>query len=215
METNELEEKGCSFVERAKTITVKDEAGYLKAAEELLGIKSLRKEINETFDHLIKKAHETHKEAVAEKKRHEEPLIRAEGILKSGISTYTQEQERKRLEEQRKLEAEAWKREEEAKIAEAVAATNMGDTKAVDEILNEPIEVPPVILPTATPKIQGLSTRKSWKFKVLDLSKINRQHLKVDDVKIGQMVRALGKEAEATIGGIQVWEETGVAAGRR
>jgi len=62
------------------------------------------------------------------------------------------------------------------------------------------------------PKAEGVSLTKTWDWRV------NQKHgfigtnfLIPDTVKIGKTVRAMGKEAEAVIGGIEVFEKVGTA----
>jgi hypothetical protein len=52
----------------------------------------LRKEISGTFDPIIKKAHEAHKEAVAQKKRYTEPLDKADEFDRKALALYHDEQ---------------------------------------------------------------------------------------------------------------------------
>ena len=95
------------LVTQVRAIKIVDEASYSSAGEFLKGIKSLRQKIAESCDPVIKKAHETHKAAVQQKKEHEAPLIEAEGLLKQGIGSYHDEIERKRRIEEAQLAEEA------------------------------------------------------------------------------------------------------------
>jgi hypothetical protein len=63
-----------------------------------------------------------------------------------------------------------------------------------------------MVLPKTTPKIQGGPTyRTVWKFKITNASKVPDQYKIVDEVKVGQVVRALKKQTN--IPGIEVYEE--------
>ena len=57
-------------------------------------IKPLRREAGEVFDPIIASAHKAHRDALAGKARVEKPLIEAEGILKTSVGTYLEQQER-------------------------------------------------------------------------------------------------------------------------
>lgn len=67
-------------------------------------LKDLKKEIDNTFDDAIKKAHESHKAMISAKKKHYDPLEAAEKSVRSKIIAYQDDQERLRWEEQARLE---------------------------------------------------------------------------------------------------------------
>jgi hypothetical protein len=209
MDQNEIQERALTLPEQAKVIVIKSHDDYVKAGEILLVIKDLRKEIDSFFDPICKKAFETHKEAVAQKKRADAPLVEAEGIIKPRISTWNAEQERVRQAEERRLQEIARKEEIDRKLAEAIAAP----VEEQETILNEPVYVAPVIVPKAVPKVQGVSMSKRWTFKIDDEAKIPREYLSVDLIKIGAVVRALKDQAK--IPGIRIYAEDVVMAGRR
>jgi len=199
--------------EQAKALRITDTVTYAKAGDVLTAIKELREQINAAFDPIIKKAHETHKEVIAQKKKAEAPLVEAEGIVKPQIAAYQAEQERRRREEEERIRQELMKAEEEARMQAALAAEAAGNQDEAEQIIDEPIHVAPVVLPKTTPKLEGISTRKVWKFRITDESKIPREYLAVDVVKIGGVVRALGNQAR--IPGIEVYQDSIVAVGGR
>lgn len=210
----EVEQKALSVPDRARSIEINDNESYVRAGELLKAIKDIRREIDETFDSVIKKAHEAHKEAVAKKKKAEAPLLEAEGIIKPRIASYIAEQERIRQAEERRLQEEARKREEEARLAEAVHLESVGETEAAESVLDEPVAPTVVILPKITPKIEGISSRKAWKYRVKDDGKVNRSFMILDEKKIGALVRQLGPQAEGIIGkgSIEIYEERIIAS---
>jgi hypothetical protein len=213
MEANEIQERALTVPEQAKAIIIITNEDYTRAGEILLTIKDIRKEIDATFDPIIKKAHEAHKEAVAQKKKIDAPLIEAEGIIKPRISDYLAEQERIRRAEENRLREIARKEEEERQLMEAIAAEQAGETEEAAAIINEPVYVAPVVVPKSVPKIQGVSTQKRWTFRVVDPSKVPREYLAVDEQKIGAVVRALKDQCK--INGVEVYSEDIVTAGRR
>jgi hypothetical protein len=68
---------------------------------------------------------------------------------------------------------------------------------------------PVVVIPKTIPKQEGISTRKTWKFRIVDTAKIPREYMTVDEVKIGQIVRAM-KEL-SNIPGVEVYAEDTVS----
>jgi len=207
----ELETKALSIPEQAKALTIVDAPSYEMAGGVLVQIKSLRAEVATVFDPIIDKAYEAHKTAIAQRKRVETPLIQAENYLKPLMAEYMTSQEKKRREEEAKAQDALRKKAEDEQLEKARQAEARGDHRKAEAILNQPVIPPPVILPTQTPKINGVSFRKTWAFKVDDETLIPREYLTPDLSKIGQVVRAL--KGQTKIPGVSVYEGTGVSAG--
>jgi len=74
---------------RAMTITSEAVAGGATAFLSTV-VKPLRAQIDATFDPLIASAHAQHKAILAEKKRHEGPLIQAEKLIRDGLAYYAE-----------------------------------------------------------------------------------------------------------------------------
>ncbi|HPD58330.1 MAG TPA: hypothetical protein PKW17_13890 [Smithellaceae bacterium] len=205
----EVTERALTVPEKAKAIIIRSNDDFVRAGEILTVIKSLRKEIDATFDPIIKKAFEAHKEAVAQKKKVDAPLVEAEGIVKPRMAAWNAEQERIRREEEERLREIARKEEEERRLKEAIAAEKSGNKEEAEAILETPIEPPPVVIPKTTPKVAGVSFTKQWKFRITDPNKIPREYLTPDEVKIGGVVRAL--KDKANIPGVEVYTVDGVS----
>jgi hypothetical protein len=60
------------------------------------------------------------------------------------------------------------------------------------------------------PKVEGVSLRKGWAFRIVDAAKIPRKYLVPDEKAIGGVVKALGQQAR--IPGVEVYRDTTVAA---
>jgi gas vesicle protein len=203
----EVEQKSLTAPEHACEIEIKNN-GDLKDAYSFLKIlKELKKQLGQIFDPIIKKAHEAHKEAKAQKNKFEDPLKEAESIVTPKIKKYLDEEERKRQEEERRLQEEVRKQQEEARIERATELEEEGKAKEAEEVLTEPDNTPLPTIAKTTPKVDRRLIRKTWKWRVVDASKVRRQYLTEDTVKINATVRAHGKDAEKTVGGIQAWEE--------
>ena len=170
-EMEKLKKDTLGFPDRAKRIIVHDDNTLTIANDFLQAIKLIRTQINNTFDPIIKKAHEAHKEAVAQKKRYEEPLTDAEKTIKLHIGSYLEEQLRiirEAEEEARKIEEERQEKETEA-LERAKKYQDQGMTKEADQII-EDIPLPPAP-PEAlsAPAMEGLSISQ-----IVDTEKINR-----------------------------------------
>jgi flagellar biosynthesis GTPase FlhF len=128
---------------------------------------------------MIKKAHETHKEALAQKAKYYVPLDAARKSVKKLMSDYDEEQERIRREEQRRLEELSRKQEEERLLAEAIAAeaelkaagaTQEEIAQEVETIIEQPVAVAPIIIPKSTPKVTGGPVyQERWYANVTDI----------------------------------------------
>lgn len=206
---------------RAAAVTITDADSYAGACGLLLGIKDLRAKVAETFDPHIKRAHEAHKALLKEKQDAEAPLAIAERTIKGLITDYDREQERIRVEEQRRRDDEA-RRQAETETLERAAAMELegqayGDDALVAEahaIVEAPVApLPAVPVAKAVPKVAGVSLRKTWGFRIVDPSKVPDSYKVIDETKIRGVVRSLGPAAN--IPGVQVFETTQVAAGRR
>lgn len=173
-----------SWPDRAKRTAVTDGPSYEAAAELLKAIKSLRAEVDTTFDKHIKSAHGAWKGLLAEKARHETPLTDAETVIKRALVTYDQEQERLRREEQRRLDDLARQQAEDEALARAAAleaeGQQFGDAGMVMEaaqIVEEAIQAPAPIAPMAkkeTPKVAGIAMVTTWSCTCTDLAALIR-----------------------------------------
>jgi hypothetical protein len=159
-----------TWPDRARALTIENDTTYIEAGEMLKGIKALRKEVDDAFDPIIKKAHEAHKEACGQKKKAETPLLDAETILKRGLVAYETEQERLRQIEQRRLQEEARQIDEARRLEEAAAlerqAVATGDETLraeAEELISAPVCAPAVYVPPSTPKVSGISYRENWR----------------------------------------------------
>jgi hypothetical protein len=200
---------------QARALNIVDSPSYIAAGELWKAIKALRAKVAKTFDGNIKKAHELHKSLVAEKKLHDGPLDEAERIVKGAMSRYDLEQERIRKAEEARLAEIARKQEEERLLAEAIlveeearrnGATEEEAAQEAQAVIDDPVYVTPVVVAKATPKLAGGPVyRTIWKARVVDETKIPREYMVPDMVKINGVVRAL--KGSANIPGIQAYEE--------
>jgi len=112
----ELQKDANGAVEKAKSMVVSDNQGNKKASDFLKILKNFQKEIKAELRPAIDKANELHKHLTGQEKRLLAPLQEAEKAIKGKISTFLDEQERIRMEEQRKAREKA--EAEERKIRE-------------------------------------------------------------------------------------------------
>ncbi len=208
----------------AKMILVVDQPSLEKANNFFLVIKGLRKKIADTFNPIIEAAHKAHKEAIAQRKKVEEPLITAEGWLNGQVTAYHQHIEKLRREEEEKArqaaikaEMERRKAEEEARIKAAAELEAAGAKEEANAMMQEaveetekPLEV--YVPPPETPKVvlTGATVKTTWTFEIVNEAIIPRQYLIPDMVKIGGIVRSL--KGQTNIPGVKAIEKKSMAA---
>lgn len=231
-----------NVVEHAEGMQVNNQEMFNSIATFLRGIKNIKKQINESFDTNIKNAHTTWKGLIAEKKKHTDPLDRAEKVAKDKAVFYQAEQERLRVEKERelrrkaeaeearkrkikeeqerawrekerkqreeaeRLEAEGRAREAEAKKAIADRAARLAEERKQEA---EEVYVPPPVVASTHKKAEGISTRKTWNFRIVDANLIPRQYLSVNEKAIRSIVKAL--KDNTSIPGVEVYCEEQMA----
>ena len=141
-----IEKETQDIIKQAENYIIKNQLQYNNAGIFLKSIKGLQKQIKNTFDPLCKKAQEAHKSIVAEKKKHLDPVNKAEQVIKEKQIAYWNEQETKRKAEQERLARDAEK-------------------KGV---------VAPVIAPSVT-KLAGQSIKKIWKVDSVDIKQLPKE----------------------------------------
>ena len=200
---SDLNGKSLTLLEQAQAIEITDNDVYLIANDLDAGLTALEREIIATFAEPKKKAHEAHKSVVAVETRALSPIKQARAYLSPKIIGWRREQERKRLELQRKLDEEARKREEEERLAQAVALEAEGMKEEAEAVISEPIIAPPVMAPQLTPKVQGMSVRETWSAEVTDLKalvsavaagRVPIQALSANQVFLNQQARAMKRD---------------------
>lgn len=176
-ERGALERKILSIPNKIKGIKVIDKPSLDRAHAALVYIKGIRRDIGLFCDPNIRRLHEAHKEALAQKKHFEKPLIEAEGYISPQIASYLAklEQIRRAAEEKARFEREAAERKarekEEARIQAAREAEKRGELEKAQKILDRtPIQAPFVPKTVVPPKekLQGVSTRRDWKWEPED-----------------------------------------------
>jgi len=184
-------------------VAILNQAEYDAAAQLKQELKSFRKQIAETFKPIIDKAHKAHKEAISQMKKVEEPFIAQERRLDPILATWLTEQAKIREEKLAEMRREKALIEEKA-LAAADIAQEHGDEEAARDIIESVNTLAPAALDK--PDSGGIHVRKNWKFRITDASKVPEQYKRIDESKIGKVVRALGEHA--SIPGVETYCET-------
>jgi len=198
-QVNALEKRVSSFPERASFIVVHSQASLDRANEFLKGVKTFRKQVNDLLDPGIKKLNEAKAEALATKKKLDEPAKRAEEIVKKEITRYLVEQDDLRKKEKEKLTQETEKKFEKAREIE-----RLGDKKRADEIRKEEVAMTENLPPAV--KAAGTHLTKYWTWEEVDPDKIPRKYYILDRLAINKEVRE--KKGKTNIPGIRVFQKS-------
>lgn len=209
IDTTEIERQVELAVHDAADLVIKDDPGLESAGSFLVEIKTILKRIDETFNEPIKQANTTHKTILAAKKKHTEPLTRAERVIKAGITTYRSEQRVIQEQREQRLREQARRQEDERILLEASELEESGKPEEAEALIEQPVYLPPIVLPKET-KVQGISTRTAWKWRLRNKSLLPPQYLTVDEKALNKVVAALGQQCD--IPGIEVYAEEIVSA---
>ena len=158
----EIETVATELVQKSTILAIANRKEYDYAAGLLLNIKNLQHRISKTFDPIIKKAHETHKESLLQKNSLVKPLQEAEAFIKKTMLGYL--------------------------------STLQLEVK--DD----------------APKVDGISIRSAYSFEIVDESKLPREYLKPDEIKIRRVVTAMGNNI--VIPGVKIFESDTLAVSK-
>lgn len=205
-----LEERALSVPEQARELKVIDSDTWVRASNILGVIKDLRKEIDDTLDPVVRKAHEAHKAAVAAKKKVEAPLVEAETYLRGDMSRYKREVDAANAAARRQAEIE---RQREVESLE-----QRGDLSAADAV-----RMAPVVVDAEEPPVgSGVDTRSIWRAEVTDKmaliravaeGRVPEAVLAIDTKVLGSLARSL--KGALNYPGVRVVEDVGIAVRRR
>jgi len=190
---------------------------YTCAGDDLKRIKSKSKELDTLRKSITQPLDESKKKTMAIFKVPLDLLANAESIVKSSMIGFQQEQERiRREEEQRreeiqrkaaeKLRLEAQKEAERIAKLKTPAAKERAEVKAAELVEQaEQVEAFDTAIAPVKVEVTGISTRKLWKFKVVDTALLPREYMIADEKMIGAMVR--GSQGKKKIAGVRIYSE--------
>lgn len=195
---------------RAANLAIRDEAAYSEAASWLKSIKGFLKVIEDARVKVTGPLNAALKARNAEAKESAEPLLVAETKIKRAMISFSDEQDRQRREEQRRLnEAAAKEQQRLQEIADRAAAK--GHHGKAEQFEERAAAVMAPVAQTAAPKVGGISIPKIWVFEVTDEDLIPREYMVVDETRIRRVVTAL--RGDTKIPGVRVFEQKRVSAG--
>lgn len=199
-----------NLTEVGLSINITDNDSYLHAIRLLISHKEMQKKIIGYFEATKKNTYNAWK-GICKLESDELAKLNPSGKhLKTEIGRWIDQQGRIRREEEARFREEVRRLAEERQLAEALQAEAEGDDAAAKEILEEKVFIIPPVVPSLTPKAQGVSSRVVWKFRIINESAIPRQYLMVNESAIRQVVFAL--KDKTSIAGVEVYSVREIAA---
>lgn len=213
----ELQAEVSETLETLRNTKIVTNDDYVFVVELSKMFRALDKKITDFFTPL-KRKQDAAKQALLDAEKEQRKLgLEGKALADSMILDYQTEQARIRREEERRLTEEARKREEDRRLAEAIELAEDGDAEGADMVLAEPVVAPVISLPSV-PKVQGMSTRRTWKARLTDKMALIRwvgahpeyQHL-LDANSTALNAAARAMKSACPIEGIQTYEEETLA----
>ncbi len=209
-ETAALQREALVLVREAEGITIASDQEYQWAGAYLVRVATIQKNIVAAFKDAKEKAFTAHRAITKLEADLLAQPVKAGQIVKAALGRYQQEQERVRREQQARLQEKLVRQQEDQRIAEAEALSSAGHQVEAEALLDAPVLAP--VVEMERPAAAGVSTRKAFRFRVIDVAKINPEFLIPDETKIRKTVNALGADAVKVVGaGIEVYEDRIVA----
>jgi len=215
-ENPELQQQAALTVAAAEQLTITDATSYQRAADTLVTIATVQKRITEWFAPMVEAANKAHKALTGKRKESLDPLDRASSVLRRAMGDWKTEQDRLQRQAEAAAQEALRKAEQERALVEAAALESAGQGALAVAVVEQALSAPPpvVVLPAATPTVEGISYRAVRKFRVLNVGLVRRTFLVVDEARVQKHLDALGDAFKEP--GIETWvEQVPVVRGRR
>lgn len=242
----ELDKERNNLIAMADNFIVNDRESFNLASEFITGvINPFIDRVKNDIGPVVKQAHVAWKKAKELMAQYEDPATEAKAILNRKKGNWElaemrriEEENRKKLEAERKAEQERLKAEQEAQeiakkamqeaqIKAAIELENNGHKEQADKILSMPTPVPKVEIARTAPGAELQQTIEKtdgekkivewvWRLKSAEnFDTMTRSFLMPDEVKINRAVKAYGRDAEKLVGNIIVEERIRYAYERK
>lgn len=205
----ELRAQGSALITEAEAIQITSHDQYTAAGQFLVNVAALKRSITAAMKPVKEATHAAHKAATSLENDLLAGPARADVIVRTRMQAYQRAEQLAREKAQREQQEILRKQIEDQRLQQAQTLADAGHVEVAEQLLEAPVVVAPVELPK--PTAAGVSVRKIVKFRIIDPAKINRPYLIPDETAIRNQVKALGKDAERLVGGIEVYEESDLA----
>jgi hypothetical protein len=180
----EFQEQSLTLLEQAKTLAIKTPEDYQRVGEFVLVTTAMIKKIKEYFKPLKTAADRAHA-AICDREKQELSIpVQADTMGRIMLRGYQEEQDRIRIEAQRKAELaaqEVARKEQERLLEKAAKADAQGKTDKAEALMEQAENVyvePVVVAPTVEKTVQlnggSVTIKKDLEIKVIDLQELCR-----------------------------------------
>lgn len=170
------------IVESNKTIIVSNKDELCRATTCIKGIRGLIEKIKESFDPIVEKSHQSHKEAISQRDRYLKPLQSKEKEFKEAIVNFNKKMEQEQRERERLANELLAKHVEEHRQKLLQKSQETDDEWDKEALQEKAKEIVPIKVDTQKKVIEqeGLSICKTWKAKVIDINIIPHEYLIIE-----------------------------------
>lgn len=218
IETRELQTEIAPVVQRATEITIAGQPDRLAAMDLVKAVKAGQKKATDFFRPMKQAADESKRRILDAEKLVMGPLMSAETILKQKLIAYDTEQDRIRIEQQRRLQAEADARAEAERRRLEKEAEKLKTPELKEARLEQAAAVvAPVVQIAAPVKQNGESTRTLWKARLVSLEQLTglpAGDLRLSFVTFDQTAAnrfATSTKGAVNVPGVEFYSETSLA----
>ena len=215
-ETQAIESKALALPEKARLIVVDSSDGMTMADDTVNVIDAMIKEIDGTFQPMANKAHLAHKAITTKWAEIKQPLTDAKSYLVSQVKQYKIKLREAAEAEEKRLREIALKEEEDRRMKEAEQAEKEGNHEEAEAIIQEEIYVPPPVVKVEMPKVNNTKYRvmprariinKMDVIKAVAMNPALQDLIDINQSAANNKAKALGKSLDATIKGLQYYED--------
>ena len=214
-----VETKASTALGIAQALKIETDADRLRVGEFVKVVKALQKEVKADREPERVAAQKLLDAIRGGRNKHLVPLEQAEEIAKKKGLAYDDAQERKRREEQDRINAQLREEEQARILADAQTLEDGGAVEEAAAVRAQEPEVVPMIIPNLAPKIEGQHTLTLWKCRVLNLEtlvkavaedRVSIAYLQVNQVYANSEVKRL--KEQFAVDGIEPYTEKSLAS---
>lgn len=162
-------ETALTIINSANSLTIQNITDYKYAQITMKEVKDRISELTDTRMAQTRPLDESKAKIIAFFAVPLQRLNDAKNYLNTIMVKFTEEQEAKRREEERRLQEEARKRAEEETLRQALEAEAAGEKEEAEAIIAEPVYVPPIKVVSEIPKSKESHIRETWSAEIIDV----------------------------------------------
>lgn len=215
-EARNLMRQSKTIAAQYEAITITSNNQYVRVAEDIKGVKGKLKRLLDLRLSITRPLDQSKARVMDLFRPPMEIFQRAERVGKAALGIWDRKQEDARRTRERKLAEQARAEEDRKKKkleARAEKAETKGNVEKAEDLRQEAEEthVPAPIIERAVPKVNGIHTTKTWKYRIKDINKVPREFMVENFTKLGQFARAT--QGKIPLAGVEFYEQTGIASG--